>query len=55
MLIAYSVWDWKVISNNKIDGWEMRSDLGWIVHPGWCFGKYAATSGLCSGVKSDTI
>ena len=55
MLIAYSVCDWNVISNNKIEGWEMRSDLGWMVQPGWCLGKYAATSGLCSGVKSDMI
>ena len=44
-----------MISNKRIDGCEMRSDLGCIVQPGWCLGKYAVTSGLCSGVKSDMI
>ena len=44
-----------MISNNRIDGCEMRSNLGCMVQPGWCFGKQAAMSGLYSGVKSDAI
>ena len=55
MLIAYSVCNWKVISRSRMSGCDMRSDLGWMVHPGWCFGKYAETLGLWSGVKSDTM
>ena len=44
-----------MISSKRMEGCEMRSDLGCMVQPGWCLGKYAATSGLCSGVKSDMI